>query len=289
MVIDCHYHLEERLLAIDRLVEKMDESGVEKTALMAVLNEPFPEPPRFMISVLRPFIVQRPLRGIGKKFIANFTRSGIKIMGKEYAISPDPDNGPVFDAVKKRPDRFLGWIFVNPRGRKEQVAEFEKWRKVRGCVGVKAHCFWHHYSPIELAPVAEKAAAAGLPLIVHLGYGPEGDYAALLNEVPGLTLIMAHAGFPGYSDTWREIRPRKNVFVDLSQTSYMNPRAIRAVAEYLGVDRCLFGTDGPYGFHGKDGAFDYGLIRRWIEAAFPDAGARRRLLGDNFREIAGVR
>ena len=89
---------------------------------------------------------------------------------------------------------------------------------------------------------------------------------------------MAHTGFPGYSDTWREIKKRKNVFVDLSQTSYVGPRTLRAAVEYLGADRCLFGTDGPYGFHGPDGTIDYGphkaedrgrLPRRGDKAAAP--------------------
>ncbi len=289
MVIDCHYHLEARLLTVDELVKKMDEAGVEKTALMGQVVEPFKEPPRAMISLLLPMLTRRPLRRIGKMFVSNFTPTGIRIMGKEYRLIHETDNGPVFDAMKRHPDRFLGWIFVNPHGKKDQAAEFEKWRKTKGVVGVKAHCFWNHHTPIELKPVAEKLASAGLPLIVHLGYGPEGDYEALLKAVPELKLIMAHTGFPGYSDTWREIRRRRNVFVDLSQTSYVSPRTLRAAVEYLGADRCLFGTDGPFGFHGTDGKFDYGLIKRRIEAAFPDAGARRRLLGDNFREIAGVR
>lgn len=289
MVIDCHYHLDERYLTIDELIKKMDEAGVEKTALMGAQIDPYPEPSRFLISLLLPMLTTRALRPVGKMFIANFTRDGIKLMGKEYPLYSDPDNAPVFDAVKRHPDRFLGWIFVNPHGKKDQAAEFEKWRKTKGVAGVKAHCFWNHHTPIELRPVAEKLASAGLPLILHLGYGPEGDYAALLKAVPELKLIMAHTGFPGYSDTWREIRSRKNVFVDLSQTSYVSPRTLRAAVEYLGADRCLFGTDGPFGFHGQDGKFDYGLIKRRIEAAFPDAGTRRRLLGDNFREIAGVR
>ena len=289
MVIDCHYHLEERLVPVDELIRKMDAAGVEKIALMGCLNDPFPEPPRVMISILQQLLVHRPLRPIGKMLVADFTKNGIKILGKEYLVYSDPDNAAVFDAVKKHPDRFLGWIFVNPRGTSDQVAEFEKWRKTKGVVGVKAHCFWHHFAPIELKPVAEKVAAAGLPLIVHFGFGPEGDYAALLKAVPGLKLIMAHTGFPGYSDTWREIKKWKNVFVDLSQTSYVGPRTLRAAVEYLGVDRCLFGTDGPYGFHGPDGTIDYGLIKRRIESAFPEAGTRRRLLGDNFREIARLR
>jgi predicted TIM-barrel fold metal-dependent hydrolase len=80
----------------------------------------------------------------------------------------------------------------------------------------------------------------------------------------------------------------KNVFVDLSQTSYVNEKTLRKAVEYLGVERCLFGTDGPYGFHGSDGKFDYGLIKKRIENLFPDKGVQRRLLGENFAELAGI-
>ena len=35
MIIDCHYHLDERLLKTDELISRMDASGVDKIALMA--------------------------------------------------------------------------------------------------------------------------------------------------------------------------------------------------------------------------------------------------------------
>jgi predicted TIM-barrel fold metal-dependent hydrolase len=58
--------------------------------------------------------------------------------------------------------------------------------------------------------------------------------------------------------------------------------------KYLGVDRILFGTDGPYGFHGKHG-YDYGFIKRRIERLFPDTLIQARLLGDNFAELTGAK
>ncbi len=33
MVIDCHYHLEERLLTIEELLQKMDEAGVDASVV----------------------------------------------------------------------------------------------------------------------------------------------------------------------------------------------------------------------------------------------------------------
>jgi len=288
MVIDCHYHLENELLPVEELLKKMDESGVDKTVLMGQQIPPYPEPSPFLIGLLQFILTNRPFKPIGKLFIASFTSRGIKIMGNEYPIFPDPDNTPVFDMVDRYAERFLGWVFVNPRGQNDPVKEYEKWRNHPGCAGIKAHSFWNHHTPYDLAPVAEKATVDGKPIIIHLGYGDNGNYEKLLSEVPGVKLILAHTAFPGYHQTWKKIKDMDNVYVDLSQTSYVGPRVMREAVDYLGVEKCVFGTDGPYGFHGRDGKFDYGLIKRRIENLFKDPGTQRRLLGENFTEIAGL-
>ncbi|MCL5878741.1 MAG: amidohydrolase, partial [Deltaproteobacteria bacterium] len=111
---------------------------------------------------------------------------------------------------------------------------------------------------------------------------------SLLKEVPDLKLILAHAGFPVYRETWERIKGNKNVSVDLSQTSYVGNGITKAVVGYLGVERCLFGTDGPFGFYTSDGKFDYGFIKRRIERLFPDKGVQKKLLGDNFATLTGI-
>lgn len=290
MVIDCHYHIEERALPLAELIKEMDRCGVKKTALMGTMVEPFKEPPKFLIGILQFLIEHAASRGIARALVSNFTDKGeVKILGTPYYIETDPDNEKVFATVGKHPTRFLGWIFVNPRGKKDQVAEFEKFKDREGFVGVKAHPFWHHFQPVELAPVAVRLARIGKPLLAHVGFGKEGDFEALLAKVPDLTLILAHAGFPEYSDTWKKIKTRKNVYLDISQTSYTSERATRGAAEYLGVDRLIFGTDGPYGFHDAHHKYDYGYLKRRIERLFPDSKVQERILGKNFAEIAGVK
>ena len=289
MIIDCHYHLEERVYSADRLISEMKKCGIDKVALMGSLIEPFAEPPRFLINVLQTLLENRFLRGLGKVLISNFTDKGeLKILGTPYPITTDPDNKKVFDAVKKHPDQFLGWVFVNPKGKKNQVAELEKYQDRQGFIGVKAHPFWHHFNPVELAPVAERLAKTGKPLLIHAGFGEEGNFEALLKKVPDLKLILAHAGFPGYADTWKKIKPMKNVYLDLSQTSYTSETATRRALEFIGPDRLFFGTDGPYGFHGPDHRYDYGFIKRRIDSMFPDPRVRHKLLGGNFADVAGL-
>jgi predicted TIM-barrel fold metal-dependent hydrolase len=286
MIIDCHYHFEQRLLATEELLKKMDKAGVDKVALMGVINEPIPKPAEFLLNILRFSLTHKRFRFIAKLLGANFTPEGdIKIPAGTFQLYPNPDNDPVFQAVANNPDRFLAWIFVNPRGGKDQLQELNKWKDKPGFIGVKAHPFWHRYPPIELLPIAVPLAEMGKPLLIHAGFDGHGDYDALLQKVPNLKLILAHAGFPLYSDAWEIIKNNKNVYVDLSQSSYLNEKTTQQTVEHLGVEKCLFGTDGPYGIHGDDNLFDYGFIKRRIERLFPEKRIQNRLLGENFLEL----
>jgi predicted TIM-barrel fold metal-dependent hydrolase len=290
MIIDCHYHLEERVFTVDRLISEMRKSGVDRIALMGSIIGPFKEPSRFLIGILQILLEHSLSRRMGKAFITNFTDRGeVKILGKPYPIETDPDNEKVFHTVQKYPDKFFGWIFVNPRGKKNQVEEFEKYKDAKGFIGVKAHPFWHHFTPVELAPVAERLVKTGKPLLIHAGFGEEGNFEALLNKVPDLKLILAHVGFPEYADTWKKIKTLRNVYMDLSQTSYTSERATRLAVDMFGADRLFFGTDGPTGFHGHDHQYDYGFMKRRIESMFADIKIRKKILGESFADVIGLR
>jgi predicted TIM-barrel fold metal-dependent hydrolase len=289
MIVDCHYHLERRLLTDDELLKKMDECEVDKVALMGVINEPIHKPSEFLLNILRFTLTHRSFRFLAKILAANFTSEGdIKLPTGIFHLYPNPKNEPIFQAVADKPDRFIGWVFVNPKGGTDQIQELKKWKDSPGFVGVKAHPFWHHYEPVELLPIGDQLVKMGKPLLIHAGFDEHGDYDVLLQKVSGLKLILAHAGFPLYFDTWKKIKNNKNVYVDLSQTSYLNDRTTRQAIEYLGVERCLFGTDGPYGVHGDDDLFDYSFIKRRIERLFPDKEIQKKLLGENFLELIQI-
>lgn len=290
MIIDCHYHLETRLLTVEELIERMNKNGVDKVALMAPMVEPFPEPAPFLVNFLQFLLTHNSLRFIGKQLVASFTPEGdVKILGKPYRIEKNMNNEAVFKTIDKFSDRFFGWVFVNPVSSADPLKEIEKYKNHPNFIGVKAHSFWHHYEPVKLTPVAEKLVALNKPLLIHVGFGKEGDFISLVKAVPELKLILAHAGFPYYAVTWRQIKEYKNIYVDISQTSYVGDKITKEVVEFLGVERCLFGTDGPFGFHAEDGKYDYGYIKRRIEKLFSDSGIRKRLLGENFREVAQIK
>jgi predicted TIM-barrel fold metal-dependent hydrolase len=286
VIIDCHYHLDPELKPVDALLAEMDASGVDRIALMGKQIEPMPDPSRLLVATMQFCLSRGPLRRLVKPLVANFTEEGaIVVPGGVHPIDPDPPNRPVFETVRAHLDRFLGWVFVNPRGNLDPLEELERWADSPGFIGVKAHPFWNRHTPLELAPVAERLVKLGKPMLIHCGFEEDGDFRSLVAEVPGLQLILAHAAFPEYKDAWPVIRDSPNVCVDLSQTSYVGRRMLRDVVDALGPDRCLYGTDGPYGLLPP---YEYSEIKNRIEATVTDPGARRRILGENMSDLAGL-
>jgi predicted TIM-barrel fold metal-dependent hydrolase len=288
MIIDCHFHYDERMMNAEALLAKMSAAGVDRTALIGCMNDPLPVTPHVAVWLLQQLLTRKPLRGVGNMLSANFTDDGIKILNSVYTIYPDPDNGPVFSLTRKHPDKFYGWVFVNPRGKNDPVREIEKWKKSPGFVGIKAHPFWHRYPPEELVPAAEQAVSLNKPLLIHAGFGDHGNFIDLVDRVPGLKLVLAHAAFPCYADSWKLIRERPSVFVDLSAVAYVGEKIMKDVVAYLGAERCFFGTDGPYGPLAEDGLYDYAYIKNRIDRLFPEERTRKMILGENFARVAGL-
>lgn len=283
MIIDSHFHLENDLMPIDDIISSMDRNGIEKTALIASMCNGLAEPGETVLMLMRIMLMRKLTRRMIKTMLTRFTPDGnVKLPSGITFIESDPDNEKVFSAVDSHPDRFMAWVFVNPKGKKDPVSEFEKWKNHCGCVGVKTHPFWHRYKPIELLKVAEKASALGKPMLMHLGFDENGDILPLISKVPQLKLILAHAAFPSYQDMWKEIKPYPNIYVDLSATAYVDDRIMNNVIDFLGADRCIFGTDGPYGSRGNKGMFDHGMIRQRITKQFMDENKQRKILRDNF-------
>lgn len=277
------------MLADDALFRKMDERGVSKVVLIPAMNEPLGEPPRTLLSVARALCrrtVTRPL--VEAIHRSTLTREGnVMISGKEVLIDARPDNAGVAALCRARPDRVRGWIFLNPRGNPRVLDELEEWREVPGMIGVKLHPHWHDYRTEILGPVLARAEELGMPVLIHLGFGARGDYRAICERFPKLRLLSAHAGFPFFDDLWRAGKDLPNLLVDLS-SPYIDEALARDVVRTLGPDRCLFGTDAPYGFHEPDGSYDYGEILGWVERMKITSRERDRVLFGNAEALLGV-
>ncbi|MEZ4264936.1 MAG: amidohydrolase family protein [Myxococcota bacterium] len=286
MIIDAHAHLDPRMLDLGPMLAKMDAAGVDRVALIPAMNDPIPETPKGLLTLVRHAMCHRPTRPLAHLVHrALMTRDGnLRLSGQDIRIYPQPDNAPVAAAVAAHPDRFWGWIFLNPARDPDVLDTLERWRAIPGMIGIKLHPHWHDYKTEILGPVLARAQELGLPVLIHLGFGARGDVRAMATDFPRLNIICAHAGFPFYGDLWRIAQGHPRVHVDLS-SPYIDERLARAAVAALGPRRCIYGTDSPYGFADADHSYDYGHILGWIERMPLNESERDWVLGGTMRSI----
>jgi predicted TIM-barrel fold metal-dependent hydrolase len=287
MVIDCHMHYEPEIFPLERMLASMESHGIEQTALISTMVEPFSLESKSKAlagDLMRSTLMHaNPLGQV--LYQSTLSKKGYFILlGSKYRIYDEPDNRSVAEVIDKHPDRFVGWIFVNPSAG-DPMSEIEEWSSHPGMVGVKAHPFWHRYSVELLDPVAEWCRDHGYPLLIHLGArGGSGDYRRLPEKYQGLKVLYAHAGIPHYRALWAYIKDRKDIYVDLS-SPYLNEKLVRTAVDFLGAGKCLYGTDGPYGGQAAGEDFDYGLIKGWIGALPLSEKELQKITSGNFESI----
>ncbi len=279
-VVDVHAHYEPRMLAVPAMLAQMDARGIRQVALIPCMNDPLPETPARLLAVVRR-LMRSPCHPLARVIAeATITDGGdLRLGGKVHAIYPRPDNASVAEVVRAHPDRFLGWIFLNPRAA-VGLDELERWRGVAGMIGVKLHPHWHGWPLVDAIPIARRCEELGLPVLLHLGFGDRGDWRVLTAAAPRLRLIFAHAGIPHYDRIWGAIRADRRLALDVS-SPYLDEALVRDAVAAVGPERVLYGTDAPYGFHDPDGGYDYGAIRGWVERLRLPARDIDRVLSGN--------
>jgi predicted TIM-barrel fold metal-dependent hydrolase len=289
MIIDCHMHYEPEMFPLEKMLAAMDEHGITKVALIPTMVEPFSlagKAARSGNDLLRFNLMHLPPMGRFMYDALTIDKKGhFVLLGKKYRIYEKPDNAPVAAAIEKYPDRFMGWIFINPAVDDDPVAEIEKWSSHPGMIGVKTHPFWHNY-PVELLDdTAAWCREHGYPLLIHFGSRRGcGDYRRLPEKYPGLKLLYAHAGVPYYKEMWSFAKDMKDVYVDLSGP-YLNQDLVKQAADFLGADKCLYGTDGPYGEQPLGEDYDYGWVKGWMENLPVEDRGLEKIFSENFESI----
>jgi uncharacterized protein len=281
MIVDCHFHVDETMLTLDKMIEGMDGNNITKTALIAPMNETMFEVESTFQHHLQQFfrflILHAPQ--IGLKIYDGLVKGGyFNLYGHSYKIFTKPRNDIVAAAIDRFPDRFLGWAAVNPMI-PESMEEVELYLNKPGFIGVKAHPFMHEYSIKALDPVAAMCESKGVPMIIHLSSEPD-SFKYLPDNYPNLKLIYAHAGLPFWKKLWNYIKDQPNVFVDTS-SDYLTPSIVKKAVESLGYRKVLFGCDGPYGMK-KFNEYDYSSKKDWIDSLQIPDNQKEYILGKNF-------
>lgn len=281
MIIDCHFHVDETMLTLEKMIEGMDKNDVTKTALIAPMNGTMFDLDSIfqqgLQHLFRFLILNVPQIGLG--IYDGLVKDGyLKLYGNSYKIFTKPDNDIVATAIDRFPDRFLGWVAVNPMIH-VSVEEVELYLNKPGFIGVKAHPFMHEYNIKALDPVAAMCETKGIPMIIHLSSEPD-SYKYLPENYPELKLIYAHAGLPFWKKLWNYVKNQPNVFVDTS-SDYLNPSIVKKAVESLGYRKVLYGCDGPYGMK-KFNEYDYLTKKSWVDSLQIPDDQMEYILGKNF-------
>lgn len=192
-------------------------------------------------------------------------------------------NRTVRGMIRRHPDRFLGYLTVNPHYPdrvRQTIAEFAD---EPGFVGVKVHdgiCRCPVDDP-KWDPVYELAHERRWLLLSHT-WGAESirKHAAIARRFPNLQLIFGHAGADegGYLAAIEAAKDVPNVYLDLT-LSMTRLGVVEWLVGAVGPERVLFGTDMPF--------FDGRGAPAWVAFADLPVNHMALILGGNILRLLG--
>ena len=177
---------------------------------------------------------------------------------------PPLTNDRVAEICRAFPERFVGFASVDPH-KPNAPEELRRAVTELGLKGLKIHpqvqAFYPHEDRFE--PLWEVCEELALPIVVHVGMtglgacvpGGSGiafDYGRpMLMDMaaarhPGLTVVMAHFGYPWHLEVIASALHKTNVWIDLSgwRPRYI-PAEVKQEARTRLSDRFVWGSDYP--------------------------------------------
>jgi hypothetical protein len=223
------------------------------------------------------------------------------------------------EAVKRYPDRFLGYVGLDPTNGLERCMEDleEQLEELPEAIGLKLYPAqvepdrsWRMDDPELMFPLFERARAHGLKTIaihkaVPLGPVPMNPYRiddvdGAAGAFPDMSFEMIHAGLSFVTETALAIARYPNVYANLEVTSSLAIKAPKlfenVMAEFIlwgGPEKIIF-SDGCMFAHSQpiiEAIMDFQFSDETCEgygiAKLTDA-ERGLILGGNYARIAGL-
>lgn len=182
-----------------------------------------------------------------EKYLQRAAKAGIKktvifaAFHSDYAIA----NREIARIVVSRPDRFLGFLFVNPvhdRGRIHKMVRQSI--EESGFVGIKVH---RHDGRIT-REICEAARKFSLPVLYDI-MGEVSVCELLAQEYSDVNFIIPHLG--SFGDDWQaqlalidHLVRHPNIYTDTAGVRRFD--LLEQAVQRAGVKKILFGSDGPW-------------------------------------------
>jgi len=170
-------------------------------------------------------------------------------------------------------------------------AELDRFPEL-GIKGIKLQPNAQRFYPDDkrMFPIYKRCAELGLIVVFHTGdeeggvkgtFSQPKQYLDVIKSFPELTIVLAHFG--GYM-AWADVDPligHENVYFD---TAYLpgkiDDSLFLSMAERIGIDRIVFGTDFPFRDHKTE--------REYVENLFSKEVAMR-FLSENPSKLLGIK
>jgi len=153
-------------------------------------------------------------------------------------------NDLMYEAMRRYPDRLLGYIYIWPGDPETVRAEVER-RLAQGFTGIKMLVLMGYpYVYPGYAPAFEIANERRLPVLLHTYGGQAGldDVPALAKRYPDVNFVLAHAGAQQVEHHIRIAGQVPNAYLELC-TSTATYRAVETLFENVPPERIVWGSD----------------------------------------------
>jgi predicted TIM-barrel fold metal-dependent hydrolase len=175
------------------------------------------------------------------------------LSGHAALVDPVRGNAEVAGVIKAHPDRFRGYLVVNPNypdQTAQTLADFGGWQE-RGFVGFKLHPGMHQYSLTgpNYASVLAYANEHQVPLLSHT-WGADGTCGTkqvreVVRRYPHLPFIAGHACYGDWDEAIALAAGHDNLYLELTAAYAVNGVIERIVAG-AGSHKVLLGDDLPW-------------------------------------------
>ena len=206
-------------------------------------------------------------------------------------------NDYILESVARYPRRLIGFCTVQPQSPEAAIAEIERCAKggARGIGEMRPDMQLFDLRDEEITrPFAEAIQKHKLILLTHASEPVGHDYPGkgiitpdmlypFITSFPDLTLVCAHwgGGLPFYALMPEVKQAMKNVFFDTAASPFLyNPQIYSQVANLIGADKILFGSDYPLLAQTR-------LVQE-INATDLPGEAKNLLLADNARRLLNI-
>ncbi|MCL4459433.1 MAG: amidohydrolase family protein [Chloroflexi bacterium] len=198
-------------------------------------------------------------------------------------LGQDPDNDYIVECVQKYPNRFIGFMEVNPRDPKATQI-IRHYAREYGMKGLKLHptMMGHPIASHPLMdPIFEACSEVGIAIYGHCMHDfwvNPLSYEEMARTFPDVSVILGHMGILwSVAEAGMVAQRNPNVYLE---TSVVPLRSLRIGLQMAGAEKVVFGTDWP--------ANDYDMQLEMIRRATRNEAEFKFVAGENLARLLKI-